>query len=74
MHELRYKMRFVRKDFCKSHTRKDSFDGKDYCMNCVTRCEICGEFFKKKPLSKRQICENCRIKEIQKDTINNIFS
>ncbi len=61
------------KDFCKSHTRKDAFDGKDYCLNCVSRCEVCGEYFKKKKSSERQICEKCRIKEIEKNTIKDIF-
>lgn len=61
------------KDFCKSHTEKDVFDGKAYCFNCMSVCTKCGGRFKPSSKGQKNICEKCNMEAIKKETLGRIF-
>lgn len=55
---------------CKSHSYKDSSNGKIACSKCVTRCSTCGEYFddkfiKKCPSCSKTYCLKCVTKSVK---------
>ncbi len=50
------------KSVCKIHSNKNYLNERDYCMNCLEKCDSCGKFAEKskiKRLNNRDICEKC---------------
>ena len=51
-----------RKEVCRIHSDKNYANDKDYCVNCLERCDNCGKFADKKRIKKlnnSDICEKC---------------
>lgn len=50
------------KTVCKNHADKNYADGKEYCTNCIKRCEICNQYTTKSRMRKandKEVCEKC---------------
>ena len=63
---------------CKSHARLDVVTGRYYCLNCLKRCERCGEMkdpftFKVSKKTNAEICETCYRKEMQGKVLEGVF-
>jgi hypothetical protein len=50
------------KTCCINHANKDYTDEKDYCLNCLARCENCSKYVRRNRLKKikdRDVCGKC---------------